>query len=51
MPHEFWFGHSVERRSDTQLNKLQVKIGSVKWKVSVNFKVELSDESGFADAS
>ena len=51
LPHEFLFGHSVKRRSDTQLNKSQVENVDSKVKVSVQFKVELSDDTGFDDAS
>ena len=51
MLHEFWFGHSVKQHSDAQLNKLQVENVDSEVKVSVKFKVELSDDTGFDDAS
>ena len=47
----FLFGCSVKRRLDTQLNKSQVENVDSEVKVSVQFKVELSDDTGFDDAS
>ena len=49
--HEFWFGYSVKRHLDTQLNKLQVENVDSNMESVSEFKVELSDDTGFADAS
>ena len=42
--------HSVQWHLDTQSNELQVKISTVKWESIHEFKVELSDDTGFDDA-
>ena len=51
LPHEFWFGCSVEQHLDTQSNELQVENVDSDMESVSEFKVELSDDTGFDDAS